>query len=201
MPGQGSRERILGAALAVASERGYDGTTISLVTARAGLPASSVYWHFKNKDALLAQAIQYGYEQWRASSSFAVARAEAGFEGAVRARLAQSARTFLERPEFWHMGLLLTLQRRPATPLALSRFHAIYEELVSELEDWYHVVLPLGARDPDLVEEVVTFHLMAVGGLYVTSYLAFPDDLAELMECVADAIIEIVRRHLLGGGP
>lgn len=197
---QGARERILGAALAVASERGYDGTTISLVTARAGLPASSVYWHFKNKDALLAQAIQYGYDHWRASTSFAVAGAEAGFEGAVRARVAQSARAFLERPEFWHMGLLLTLQRRPATPLALSRFQAIYEELVSELEEWYRVVLPLGVRDPDLVEEVVTFHLMALGGLYVASYLALPDDLAELMECVADAIIEIVRRRLPGGG-
>ena len=57
------------------------------------MPASVLA--FENKDALLADAIQYGYDHWRASTSFAVAGAVAGFEGAVRARVAQSARAFL----------------------------------------------------------------------------------------------------------
>ena len=51
--GQESRQRILDAALAIAAERGYDGTTVALVCERAGLPASSVYWQFRNKDELL----------------------------------------------------------------------------------------------------------------------------------------------------
>src|SRR6185312_12889685 len=44
-----SRERILKATAAVAAERGYDGTTISEITRRSGLSASSVYWHFTDK--------------------------------------------------------------------------------------------------------------------------------------------------------
>ena len=205
MPGElaeevpGPRERILRAALAVASERGYDGTTISLVIARAGLAASSVYWHFKDKDVLLAEAIQYGYDHWRASTAAVSAGADLGFEGVVRARMAESAREMLARPEFWHMGLLLVLQRRPTTPLALDRFHAIYGQLVSELEDWYRGVLPPGARGPEVVETVATFQVMAMGGIYVTSYLAPPQDLAQIMAWVGEAIIEIVRRHVPGG--
>ena len=46
--GTESRRRILEAALAIAVERGYDGTTVALLTERAELPASSVYWQFTN---------------------------------------------------------------------------------------------------------------------------------------------------------
>ena len=63
--GQESRQRILDAALAIAAERGYDGTTVALVCERAGLPASSVYWQFRNKDELLAEALDHSYRAWR----------------------------------------------------------------------------------------------------------------------------------------
>ena len=63
--GQESRQRILDAALAIAAERGYDGTTVALITERAEVPASSVYWQFKNKDELLAEALDYSYRTWR----------------------------------------------------------------------------------------------------------------------------------------
>ena len=50
--GEESRQRILDAAAEIAGERGYDGTSIALVSERSGLPASSIYWHFEDKDAL-----------------------------------------------------------------------------------------------------------------------------------------------------
>ena len=52
--GDESRQAILDATLALAAERGYDGTTVALVQKATGLPASSIYWHFGSKDALLA---------------------------------------------------------------------------------------------------------------------------------------------------
>ena len=63
--GTESRLRILEAALAIAVERGYDGTTVALVCERAELPASSVYWQFTNKDDLLAEALDHSYRRWR----------------------------------------------------------------------------------------------------------------------------------------
>ncbi|MGW0653880.1 TetR/AcrR family transcriptional regulator, partial [Streptomyces umbrinus] len=40
-----SRQRILDATVEIAGERGYQGTSIAAVSAKCGLPASSIYWH------------------------------------------------------------------------------------------------------------------------------------------------------------
>ena len=58
--GEQSRTRILDAAAEIAGERGYEGTSISLVSSRCGLPASSIYWHFKDKDDLIAAVMGMG---------------------------------------------------------------------------------------------------------------------------------------------
>ena len=60
-----SRRRILEVAFEIASERGYDGTTLAEVTKRAGIPPSSVYWQFENKDELLAEVVEVYYPEWR----------------------------------------------------------------------------------------------------------------------------------------
>src|SRR6201996_1531370 len=62
--GAASRIRILDAATAIAGERGYEGTSIALVSAKSGLPASSIYWHFKDKDDLLAAVIKRSFAHW-----------------------------------------------------------------------------------------------------------------------------------------
>ena len=62
--GEASRLAILDATLRIAGERGYVGTTMAQVTRASGLPASSVYWHFHNKDDLLADALDHGFSQW-----------------------------------------------------------------------------------------------------------------------------------------
>ena len=62
--GEASRRRILDAAAEIAGERGYAGTSISEVSTRSGLPKSSIYWHFADKDALFAAVIEDSYEQW-----------------------------------------------------------------------------------------------------------------------------------------
>ncbi len=62
-----SRNRILDAAAEIAAERGYEGTSIAAVSAKCGLPASSIYEHFKNKDDLIAAAIEHSSANWPAS--------------------------------------------------------------------------------------------------------------------------------------
>src|SRR5262245_56203989 len=59
--GTESRLRILEATFELAHELGYQGTSISKVVERSGLPVSSVYWHFADKDALFAAMIQHSY--------------------------------------------------------------------------------------------------------------------------------------------
>src|SRR6478609_4813381 len=62
--GEASRSRILEAATEVAAERGYEGTSIALVSKKCGLPASSIYWHFKDKDDLIAAVIERSFGTW-----------------------------------------------------------------------------------------------------------------------------------------
>ena len=62
--GELSRVRILDAATEIAAERGYEGTSIALVSAKCGLPASSIYWHFKDKDDLIAAVIERSFGSW-----------------------------------------------------------------------------------------------------------------------------------------
>ncbi len=62
--GEQSRNRILDAATEIAAERGYEGTSIGAVSAKCGLPASSIYWHFKDKDDLIAAVIERSFTNW-----------------------------------------------------------------------------------------------------------------------------------------
>jgi AcrR family transcriptional regulator len=47
------RERVLDAAARLMADRGYAGTSISAICSASGLPPSSVYWHFRNKEGVL----------------------------------------------------------------------------------------------------------------------------------------------------
>lgn len=165
-----SRQRILDAALAIAAERGYDGTTIALVTKETGLPASSVYWHFKNKDQLLAETLDYSYRKWRASTptwSDGVTGDDAA--GAVRERLQRAARAIVESPEFWRLGLMLALENRPVEPLARTRYLEVREETRAAIEAWWLELLeaeglPAGSEVP---QRIARFHLAFMDGLFL----------------------------------
>src|SRR5258708_1409138 len=111
--GEESRRRILDAAAEIAGERGYDGTSIAAVSARSGLPASSIYWYFANKDGLIAAVIERSFERWLAA--VALPGAEAGdMSERVRAMAVAMAKALLDTPDFLRLGLMLALERRPA---------------------------------------------------------------------------------------
>src|SRR5246127_5789868 len=109
--GELSRERILDAATAIAAERGYEGTSIAVVTAKCGLPASSIYWHFKDKDDLIAGVIERSFAQWLSAWQMPA-------EGTARERLAsvamQIAKALLDSPHLLPPRPVLALERTAA---------------------------------------------------------------------------------------
>lgn len=56
-----TRENLLLAALDLFSEKGFSRTTFSDIAKRIGMTRGAVYWHFGNKEALLAALIDYAY--------------------------------------------------------------------------------------------------------------------------------------------
>ena len=117
--GELSRERILDASTEIAAERGYEGTSIALVSKKCGLPASSIYWHFKDKDDLIAAVIERSFGDWLAAWQLPnEGGAKERFEGVA----VQTAKALLDSPDFIRLGLMLALERRPVEPRARTMF-------------------------------------------------------------------------------
>ncbi|MFF4239066.1 TetR/AcrR family transcriptional regulator [Actinomadura geliboluensis] len=176
--GEQSRQRILDATVEIAAERGYEGTSIALVSERSGLPRSSIYWHFRDKDDLLAAVIERSYHLWRDRLFAAASARTLGPDRAagLREAFAALAASLLDQPEFLRLGMMLTLERRPVEAKARQLFLDIRAEV---LDFAVNEFLPLVAGTSDAerragARRLAEFTLAAADGLFMAYQLA-PD--------------------------
>ena len=190
--GEQSRERILDAANEIASERGYEGTSIGLVSKKCGLPASSIYWHFKDKDDLLAAVIDRSFETW-------LRVWELPLDGEPRERVIglarQLAKGLLDHPDFLRLGLMLALERRPVEPRARARFLQARTQASDSLTAALSELAP-GLTDAQ-VRLLVNYSIAGADGLFIARELGGDSvDLLELFEMHANAIYDTAIRML-----
>ena len=190
--GELSRERILEAATEIAAERGYEGASIALVSKKCGLPASSIYWHFKDKDDLIAAVIERSFAGWRAAWQVPV-------EGTARDRLVglamQIAKALLDSPDFIRLGLMLALERRPVEPRARAMF------IQSRVQTYNELTNALGGFTPGLtdaqIHQLVTYAIAGADGLFVAKEIGGDAvDLIALFELHAQALYDTALRLL-----
>ncbi|BBZ74916.1 TetR family transcriptional regulator [Mycolicibacterium anyangense] len=160
--GEQSRNRILDAATEIAAERGYEGTSIGAVSAKCGLPASSIYWHFKDKDDLIAAVIERSFGNWLQVWQLPddlVAR-ERLMEVAAR-----TAKAVADSPDFLRLGLMLALERRPVEPRARAMYIQVRDQAFEALTQ------SLGALAPGLSAEqtrqLATYAIAGADGLFI----------------------------------
>ncbi|PJE95383.1 TetR family transcriptional regulator [Streptomyces carminius] len=203
-----SRRRILEAAAEIAAERGYEGTSIALVTQRSGLPASSLYWHFGSKDELLAEVIEHSYREWAAKIPAWEPPADGAGDRRERLRsiLRQAGRAMVDRPEFMRLGLMLMLERRAVEPAARARFLALRQEVLKAMGEWWTAALPPGAcaARPALPSQLARLTMAAADGLYAANGTdvdpADIDGLHELLALALDGAAAAVERQESGEG-
>lgn len=189
--GDESRQRILEATLTLAADRGYDGTSISAVTEATGLPASSVYWHFKNKDELLAETLEYSYRRWRAATPTWEDGAQPGGSGQeIRDRLREASRAIAESPEFWRLGLMLGLENRPKEPAARQRYLVVRAETRAAISEWWRRMLPAEALEqhPGSADRLARFHLAVMDGLFIGVRANPAWDVERLVDLIAGGL-------------
>ncbi|BBX62171.1 TetR family transcriptional regulator [Mycobacterium saskatchewanense] len=193
--GEASRIRILDAATEIASERGYEGTSIGLVSAKCGLPASSIYWHFKDKDDLIAAVIERSFAHWLAAWQLPA-------DGTGRERLSvvamQIAKALLDCPDFLRLGLMLALERRPVEPRARAMFLAVRDRAFETL------VPAIGALTPGLtdaqVRRLATYAIAGADGLFIAKEIGGDSiDLPALFEMHAAALYDSAVRMTADG--
>ena len=167
--GEESRRRILEATLAIAARRGYDGTTVAQVTGATGLPASSIYWHFGSKDELLADVLEHSYHQRTAAPTWSAGPTATPRREQLETRLRQVIISLAAQPEYWRLGLMLALERRPREPAARRRFLQMRSEAESRISGWWRQVLGHDRlpSDVDVPLLLAHFTLAALDGLFV----------------------------------
>lgn len=192
-----SRERILDAAFEVICEDGYSGATMAKVAKKAELPVGSVYWHFENKDMLLAALIETSYERWHKQviAQHQPLPGEA-FEQHIERILGGSdtGRQY-DAADFWRLGVILSVEQSVREQVARERFLKIRQMQRTELASWWRTTMPsiLIAHDPDLPERLSGFTLAlqdgnAIAGASGESIKAFRPMLAScLVHLVAQA--------------
>ena len=160
--GEMSRNRILDAATEIAAERGYEGTSINLVSAKCGLPASSIYWHFKDKDDLIAAVIERSFGTWL--TTWEVPDGEDPLERFI-GMARQIAKGLVEFPDFLRLGLMLSLERRPVEPRAREVFLRVREDAHARLRAAISSFAP--ELDAATVNALATYAIAGADGLFI----------------------------------
>lgn len=190
--GAESRQRIMDATLELAHELGYTATSIAKVSARSGLPPSSVYWHFESKDDLFAAVIDDSFDQWlRSMPRWDPPTGGHELHSLVEQRIRGAVDSIANNPDFWRLGLMLALENHPVEPTARQRFVDIRARVLDNLTEFWERVLPLrdpsGGRPPRS-RLYAQFTLATTDGLFIAAQAEGAANLAHLAELLAAAL-------------
>jgi AcrR family transcriptional regulator len=145
--GRASRERILEAAVALFSERGYAATGVHEIARRAGIEKAALYWHFGSKEGLLAAVMD---------------RMDAEFVERIAKKVSQSAssderldlfvgglkRLAAERGHLVRLMLTVALERGKVSSESRAAMQRIFDRTRAAVVFGFEQAL--GAKLPDL---------------------------------------------------
>ncbi len=187
--GEESRQKILDAATEIAASRGYDGTSIALVSQLSGLPASSIYWHFADKDELIAAVIERSFGRWLdKAGAWVPPNADATREELVARVLRQTAEAILDAPDFMRLGLMLALERRPVEAKGRTMFLGVRAEARRRMMSSYRGFFP--GLDDAAIGELATFVMAMADGLLIAAELD-DADLVHQFELLAVGVVAL----------
>jgi AcrR family transcriptional regulator len=190
--GELSRGRILDAATEIAAERGYEGTSIALVSKKCGLPASSIYWHFKDKDDLIAAVIERSFATWLTAWQFPD---EGDAPERMKGMAMQIAKALLDSPDFIRLGLMLALERRPEEARARTMFLQARAKAYGQMIDVIRELTPdLTAAE---TRQLATYAIAGADGLFIAKEIGGDSiDLIALFEMHARVLYDTALRMI-----
>ena len=188
--GERSRQRILDAATSIAAERGYDGTSIAEICRECGLPASSLYWHFQDKDDLMSQVIQTSFDAWNGAWDIPESDDVLGQLPLIAEQLLDALEN---HPEFIRLCLPLALQKRNDDPAPRRMYLQMRADVIARLS-------AIGASHFGYVPEekrtaIVTYMISGVEGLFVDHEMNPRSDLREQLELHARGVISVIMQE------
>ena len=167
--GARSRERILDAVEQLLSERGFAGTGISAISQASGLPASSIYWHFENKEDLVMSAVERASETWAEALEASEPGPDATGEE-LMAWISRSTEEISRRlPLFMRMRLMLGLELGHREPAMLERLRRGRERTLAMVRRTLERMLAQEgeAVAPEIADEIAQLTLAFSEGAFM----------------------------------
>lgn len=189
------RDRILEAAAEVAGEAGYDGATIAAICERAGMPRSSLYWHFRDKDDLLHAVVQERYLAFEARAAAGrVFRLDVPWQIDLLRRLGGAQPTLWEDANFTRAGLILLLENLTPEPSGRRLFRHIQQRSMLVVAGALSATMPvtLTTARPEIITQLAWLVIELLNAVSVhlrtASLTQDPDYLLMLITHLIDAI-------------
>ena len=194
---ESGREAIIRAAQEVIGQSGYDGVSIAKVCERAGLPASSLYWIFKDKDALISTVISNACAGWKLlrEKEFALPPGEHWAEQ-IGAFILPALKGADLRQGTVPMSLLLLLQRAEQVHSGRRELEAVLAETFEATVDWFFAMMGNGAEaERQHAQDVAICLSRMLDGMLISRRIAEefyePQLLASL---ISNAIVQIAQQ-------
>lgn len=188
-----SVERILQATLELAMELGYEGTTISKVSKRSGLPTGSIYWHFGDKDKLFSALLDRYVDEWFGKYNWKIHEGERPVDRLAEI-LTGRAKEARDPSSAWGIGLLMALERRLEGSEAREKFLEIRRDRLKFITEFWQENLPDNVleADPDLARKLSQFAIAFSDG-WVISVNADEDwDLGGLADMIVTSLDRLI---------
>jgi AcrR family transcriptional regulator len=184
-----SSDRILAAAAALAKERGIHGATIAAVSQRSGLPASSIYWHFADKDALFAAVIRADFARWLTTvPQWSSSEGQSLREG-LATILLPTVPSLRDVPDFLRIGMQVILDQRQEYAAAREAFLGVRGQVSAMITAWLDRALG-PAVEPTDVEALTRLILNFTDGIVVGSQVFEKLDIPAYSDLFLDVFVE-----------
>src|SRR5699024_6866091 len=152
----------------------------------SGLPASSIYWHFADKDALLAEVVAEGVEMWLSQ----VAHSDGSSMPERVTELCRGvARALTVSPDFIRLGLMLALEKRPVESAARELYLRLRGEAVEQIAAELVEVRPGLSQERAL--DLARYALAGGDGIFLAAQFS-PVDVDGMFALHATAMIHLI---------
>lgn len=197
-PGLASRDRIINAAAEVARERGVTGATVAAICKRSGLPVSSLYWHFTDKDALFAEVVRTSFARWLAESPGWSSQSGDVLDH-VAGLLRATEETLRRKPSFMNIGMQVILESGDDTQQTRQAYLDVRAQALTMMTVWLERALS-NLGDPQLTLDVAILFRALSDGLVVAGE-AFDDLEADrIIDLFVPMIQAVLRQAIASGG-
>ena len=156
-----SRERILDAATELFATRGYAGAGVDRLAERSNIAKTAIYYHFGNKEGLLAAVLERAATQW--IEGIQQASRQAGDPiGRLERALAGMRAMLEERPWILKLFQILTLEVADEKPEIRATLQGIVTRARAAITDGMREALGVDVPDADGVASLL---LAALDGI------------------------------------